>query len=67
MAPVNSLWLVSSVYLCALAAVALSVRVSTVGGWLTFMLAGTAPMLIALRFWSTPEPSLSQQIQRELR
>ena len=67
MSSLNSVWLVSAVYLCALAAIAVSVGVSTVGGWLTFMLARSAPMLIALRFWSTPEPSLSQQIQRELR
>lgn len=67
MSTLNSLWLVSAVYLCALGAVALFVGVSNVGGWLTFLLAGTAPILIARRFWSTPEPSLSQQIQRELR
>lgn len=67
MSSLNSLWLVSAVYLCALAAIALSAGVYTMGGWLTFMLAGSAPMLMAMRFWSTPEPSLSQQIQRELR
>lgn len=67
MSILNSLWLVTAVYLCALGAIALFVGVSTVGGWLAFLLAGSAPMLIALRFWSTPEPSLSEQIQRELR
>jgi hypothetical protein len=63
----NSLWLGSAIYLRVLVAVDLCAGVPTVGGWLTFMLAGSAPMLIASRLWSTPEPSLSQQIRRELR
>jgi hypothetical protein len=67
MSTLKLLWLVSAVDLCALAAGPLLVGVSTVGGWLMFLFAGTAPILIARRFWSAPEPSLSQQIQRELR
>ena len=67
MSTLNSLWLAAAIYLLALSAVALSVGVSSLGSWLTILLAGSAPILIARHFWSSPEPSLSQQIQRELR
>jgi hypothetical protein len=67
MSTLNSLWLATAVYLCALGGVALFVGVPSAAGWVTVLLAGSAPLLIARHFWSTPEPTLSQQIQRELR
>lgn len=67
MSILNSLWLASAIYLLALFGVALAVGISTAVGWLTFLLAGMAPILMARHFWRVPEPSLSQHIQRELR
>jgi hypothetical protein len=63
----NTLWLASAIWLIAMGGAAALLGVRSWGGSLTFVLAGTAPILIAARFWRVPEPSLSQSIQRELR
>jgi hypothetical protein len=67
MSKVNALWLATALWLLAVVSVAVVFGVSTWGGGLMLVSAGAVPLLIAHRLWRAPAPSLSQDIQRELR
>ena len=67
MSNLNYLRLASAIWVLAVLAVGMMLGIASWGGTLTVALAGAAPLLIARHFWSVPEPSLSQRIQRELR
>ena len=67
MSTVNSVWLASLISMLAMGAVAALFGVSSWGAGLTVLFVGVGPIFIARHFWSAPEPSLSQSIQRELR
>jgi hypothetical protein len=67
MPTLSSLWLPSAVWLVAVGSVAVLLGISSWAGGVTLVLVSATPLLVARQFWSAPEPSLSQAIQRELR